>query len=428
MQLITQMREVNDRYPNGEAFSADDEQIYQRLEGELETLNRSIQRRETLGAHERGLEGHPPMPAGAGGDPNPSAVERDQQVINRYMQQYRSAGGFNGMDRAAAEVLRTRIAHERDVYARVLRGDKSALVELRDLSVGTPTSGGNTVLPLALHTELIDRIEDETYMRQICTVLTPLNTAESIGVVTIDANPDDADWTTELSAGTSDSGMAFGRRPLKPEHLAKRIKISRRLLQISSFDIVSLVLSKLAYKFGVTAEKAMMTGDGTDKPLGIFTASSTGISTARDITEQMTSTLVTDDALINLTMALKPGYRSKAAFIMHTNILKQVRKIKDQDEQYVFQPGLQLGQPDTLLGRPIYESQYAPSAAAPNGYAMVFGDFKKYFIQDSYNMEILRLDELFAGTNEIGFDGHFWTDAMPIHEEAFARLKFAAGS
>lgn len=431
--IVQQMRDISARYADGQAFSAEDQQAYDRMFSESQELNRSIQNRERLDGLERTIEGE----EGGRRQTEPrqrelTAQARDNAYIGRLVEQHRTSGGFAGMDPDSAATLRQRMAFERDLYNQLLRspGMRNHAIEaqLRDLSVGTPTQGGNTVLPLALHSELIDRLNDVTFMRGLANVLPPLNNAESIGVMTIDSDTDDADWTTELSAGTSDSGLAFGRRELKPEHLAKRTKISRRLIQISSADIVGVVLRNLGYKFGITGEKAMMTGNGSGQPLGVFYASSTGIPTARDTAEDMGATTISADGIINLHMHLKPQYRQRASYIMHTNMVKQVLKLKDKDDQYLFRPSMQAGVPDLLNGRPLYESVYAPSAAAPGAYAAIFGDFSFYAIQDSFNMEILRLDELFAGTYQVGYDGHFWTDAMPIHGEAFSRLKFATGS
>ena len=121
-------------------------------------------------------------------------------------------------------------------------------------------------------------------------------TAASLGVVTLDTDLDDADWTTELATGGEDNALKFGRRELHPNPVAKRIKISNKLLRSAVMSIEGIVNDRMGYKFGVTQEKAFLTGSGAKQPLGVFTASAAGISTGRDVSTGNTGT----DSLFDL--------------------------------------------------------------------------------------------------------------------------------
>src|SRR4029079_19508647 len=139
-----------------------------------------------------------------------------------------------------------------------------------------------------------------------------------------------------------------------PRPIAKRIKISRKLL--SRMPVAEgMVTQRLAYKFAVTEEKAFLTGDGANKPLGLFTASTSGISTGRDVSSGNTSTAITMDGLINALYSLKSQYQvsPSTAWLFHRDAVKMIRKLRDDSGasagtgQYLWQPSTQLGQPDS---------------------------------------------------------------------------------
>jgi len=320
---------------------------------------------------------------------------------------------------------------ERRAFLRYLRGGKSELSsadrqilsERRDLSVGSDSSGGFTV-PVELAKEIILKLKDFVWVRGKATVLPAMN-AESLGIPTLSGEPDDADWTSEVATGNKDAGMAFGRRDLKPHPLAKRILVSRKLLRSSVIDVEALIRDRFAYKFGVTEEKAFLTGDGKNKPLGLFTASADGISTGRDFSTGNSTTAIGNDGLVEAKMGVKAQYRAKAEWMFHRDALKQIMKIKDGEGRYIWQPGLTMGAPDRLLNAPYNESEYAPNTFTSGKYVGLYGDLSYYWIVDSLAMEIQALYELYAESNQIGFIMRRETDGAPVLEEAFARVKLA---
>lgn len=218
--------------------------------------------------------------------------------------------------------------------------------------------------------------------------------------------------------------MRFGRRPLHPHALAKRIRISRKLLrQVPSVE--ALVNQRLAYKFGVSMEKGYLTGNGTTQPLGVFTASNDGIPTSRDVSTGNTSTAPTFDGLIEAKYALKQQYWQAARWLMHRDVVKVIARIKDQEGQFIWRESVRAGEPDRILNLPVFMSEYAPSTMTTGLYVGIVGDFSNYWIADAMNMEIQRLVELYAETNQIGLIGRLETDGMPVLAEAFVRVKLA---
>lgn len=294
--------------------------------------------------------------------------------------------------------------------------------EFRDLSAGVDTEGGFLVVPEVFVASLIKAMDDDVIIRQLANVI-PMLTGASIGIPTLDADPSDADWTTELSTGNEDSSMKFGKRSMTPHPMAKRIKISRQLLRTAALPVEAIVRQRLAYKFSVTQEKAYMIGNGDKKPLGLFVASSDGIPTSRDVSTDNTATKPTGDGLINAKFSLKTGYWNNANWIFHRDVMKEIVKLKDGNGQYMFRESLRAGEPDTLLARPVRMTEFAPNTMTTGQYIGMIGDFSHYWILDSLMMQLQRLEELYAETGQIGFIGRYEGDGAPVLAEAFARVQ-----
>lgn len=295
--------------------------------------------------------------------------------------------------------------------------------EMRALQADSDVSGGFYTTPQQFVDRLIQAVDDQVFIRQWATPNVVTN-AQSLGVPTLAADPADADWTSELGTGNEDSSMSFGKRELNPKPLAKRIKISNKLLRLSP-DVQSLVIARLAYKFGITYEKAGMTGSGANQPLGVFIATADGISTSRDVSTDNTTTAFTADGVKNAKYALKATYWPRAKWMFHRDGVKMLAKLKDAENRYLWQNSVQLGQPDMLEGIPLYTSEYVPNTFTTGLYVGILGDFSYYWTADALDFSVQRLNELYAATNQTGFIGRMESDGMPVLEEAFVRVKLA---
>ncbi|MDL1909706.1 phage major capsid protein [Chloroflexi bacterium CFX6] len=296
--------------------------------------------------------------------------------------------------------------------------------ELRALQADSDASGGFYTSPQQFVNRLIQSVDDQVFIRQWATPNT-VTQAQSLGVPTLAADPADADWTSELGTGNEDTAMSFGKRELHPYPLAKRIKVSNKLLRLSP-DVEALVIQRLAYKFAVAYEKAGMTGSGANQPLGVFTASADGISTGRDVSTDNTTTAFTTDGIKNAKYALKAAYWPRAKWVFHRDGVKMLAKLKDAENRYLWQNSIQIGQPDMLEGIPLFTSEYSPNTFTASQYVGILGDFSFYWTADALDFSIQRLNELYAATNQTGFIGRLESDGMPVLEEAFVRVKLAA--
>ena len=202
-----------------------------------------------------------------------------------------------------------------------------------------------------------------------------------------------------------------------------RIKVSEELLNDSVFDLESYIAREFARRIGTKEEEAFFTGDGTGKPLGILAASGgaeTGVTAA-------SATAVTADELMDLFYSLKSPYRKNAVWILNDSTIKAIRKLKDNNGQYLWQPSLVAGTPDTILGRPVKTSAYMPAIAA-GAKTIAFGDFSYYWIADRQGRSFKRLNELYAANGQVGFLGAQRVDGKMILPEAVKVLVQKAGS
>lgn len=308
----------------------------------------------------------------------------------------------------------------REAFARYLKTGDSK--ELRSLQVSIPDKGGYFV-PQQMADGIIEKLENAVLIRQFATVDT-LSSSDSLGKVSWDNDPGDLEWTGEINEAAEDNNITIGKREMKPHRLPKLVKISKDLVRLAP-NIESLVTRKFAYKYAITEENAFFNGDGAGKPLGVFTASASGISTSRDVSADNSTTSVTFDGLTNAKYSLKAGYRRNARWFFHRDGLKQIEKLTDSNGSRLWQPSVQAGQPDMLLGSPVHESEYVPNTFTSGQYVGIYGDFSYYWIVDSLDFTIQTLYEKYSLTNQIGYIFTKYTDGQPVVEEAFARVKLA---
>lgn len=359
------------------------------------------------------------------------AEAEEQRIAKLEAAQSKSAGRKSSPDKVGDDDSETRSDTDKEKRATEVR-DRAICnwfgygirnltpEESRALSQSKTVEGGYLSPDVKFQTELIQAVDNLVFMRQFGTQHT-VDNADSMGTPSLENDPADPTWTSELSIGAEDSTMDLGKRELTPHPLAQFIKVSKKLLRTAALNPEALVRERLAYKQAVVQETAFMTGDGSNSPLGIFTASANGIPTSRDQTAASNTAIVADE-LIDVQFSVKPQYHARSRWVMHRDVLKAIRKLKLSDGQYIWQTGLSASNPGTILDSPYSLSEYAPNTFTTGLYMLAYGDFSFYWIADALGMEIQRLDELYAAANQVGFITRSETDGMPVLAEAFARL------
>ncbi len=286
------------------------------------------------------------------------------------------------------------------------------------LQVGTDSEGGYLV-PDEYERTLVEALEEENIFRQMAKVIKTSSGDRKIPVV---ASKGTASWIDEEGA-YPESDDSFGQVSIGAYKLGTMIKVSEELLNDSVFDLQSYISREFARRIGAKEEEAFFTGDGKGKPLGVLAATGgaeTGVTAA-------SATAVTADELMDLYYSLKSPYRKKSVWVLNDSTIKAIRKLKDNNGQYLWQPSLTAGAPDMILGRPIKTSAYMPAIAA-GAKTIAFGDFSYYWIADRQGRSFKRLNELFAATGQVGFLASQRVDGKMILAEAVKVLVQKAAS
>jgi HK97 family phage major capsid protein len=406
-------------------LSAEDRKSLDVLDDEIDGLSAKINEKKADEKHHSRLAEFDSISKESAGRPGSPALEKrspgsDGDALGGpYEIQFRGQSlsfpdGSGEHARATSEYRRRFLSY--------LKGNSP---EQLGLQVSIDPKGGYLV-PMQWVEMLVKFLDDLVFMRQLATVI-PMPGAASIGAPSWDTDPGDADWTAEVPAAdiAEDDGATVGKREMTPQLLTKLVKISMKLLRSNALlEPDTFLAQRLAYKFGITEEKAFLNGNGVGRPLGVFVLSAQGISGARDVTCSSATTFSADD-LINALFSLKAAYQARATGLFHRDAIKAIRKLKDGNGQYLWVPGIVGTDNDRILGRPYVMSEYAPNTFTTGLYVGMFADFSNYWIVDSWAMEVQRLNELFSLRNQVGLLGRKETDGMPVLEEAFARLKLA---
>ena len=289
--------------------------------------------------------------------------------------------------------------------------------ELRNaLQVGELSEGGYTV-PDEFENTLIEGLQEENIMRGLAHVITTSSGDRKIPVV---ASKGTASWVDE--EGTiPESDDAFGQVSIGAYKLATMIKVSEELLSDSVFNLERYIAKEFGRRIGAKEEEAFFVGDGTGKPTGIFHSTGgagVGVTAA-------SASAISIDEIMDLFYSLKSPYRKNAAFVTNDATIKAIRKLKDGNGQYLWQPSVTAGQPDSLLNRPLKTSAYVPVIASA-AKTIAFGDFSYYWVADRQGRSFQRLNELFAVTGQVGFKATQRVDGKLILAEAVKVLQMKA--
>ena len=364
-------------------LSAEDTATYEKMEADVVSLGKEIDRLERQAAMDLELS----RPVSAAIKTTPNAALEDEKK-GRASNEYRQA------------------------FWKAMRHKNHYEVQ-NSLRIGEDTEGGYLV-PDEFERTLIEALEEENIFRTLAKVITTSSGDRKIPVV---ATKGTAAWVDE-EAPIPESDDAFTQVSIGAYKLATLIKVSEELLNDSVFNLESYIAKEFARRIGAKEEEAFFTGDGDGKPTGIFNATGgaeVGVTAAP-------ATAITADELMDLFYSLRSPYRKKAVFVTNDGTIKAIRKLKDGNGQYLWQPSIAAGQPDTILNRPVKTSAFVPTIEAA-AKTIAFGDFGYYWVADRQGRSFQRLNELFAVTGQVGFKGTQRVDGKLILPEAIKVLQ-----
>ncbi len=367
-------------------LSEEDVRTYEALEQDIVNLGHEIERQERLEAMEREMAA--PVSAPITAKPEAS-VKKDEKT-----------------GRAA------------DAYVKAfwtqVRAKDGVTYEVRNvLSEGVDSEGGYLV-PDEFENTLVSGLEEEGSIRSLAHVFTTSNGVHKIPVVQTKGT---ANWIDE-NGSYGDSDDVFGQEQIDAHKVGTVIKVSEELLNDSAFDLEKYFQEEFARRIGAKEEEAFIVGDGSKKPTGILHTSGgaeVGVTAASD-------KAITADEVIDLFYSVKAPYRKNAVWVLNDSTVRAIRKLKDSNGQYLWQPALHEGDHETLLGKKILTSPYMPEIGAGQKVVM-FGDLSFYWIGDRQGITFKRLNERYADMGQVGFLASKRVDGKLVLPEAIKVLQ-----
>lgn len=368
---------------NAEALSAQDDAAYTAMETEFHQLTDEIHRLERRADIEAEMK-------------KPVSTPITEKPMNTT---------------AAPEEKKGRASDEyRKAMLTALRSNFHKITDV--LQEGVDADGGFLV-PEEYDSRLITKLTENNIIRSLAHTLTTHGERK----INIAATTPAAAWIDEGEA-ISFGDATFAQVNLDAHKLHVAVKVTEELLYDSAFNLENYIIDEFSKALANAEEDAFLNGNGTGKPLGLLAetgGAEVGVTAA-------SATAITADEIINLVYSLKRPYRKNAVFILNDATIAQLRKLKDGNGVYIWQPALTLGEPDKLFGYPVYTSQYMPTPEA-GAKSILFGDLSYYNIGDRGTRSFAELRELFAGNGMIGFLAKERVDGKLVLPEAVKVLQ-----
>ena len=367
------------RTENG-TLTAEDNATYEKMEVEVVALGREIERMERNAALDKELS----LPVGA-------------PLINQP-----GAGGNVKTGRAS------------DAYkAAMLTALRSNFRQINNVLVEGTDAAGGYLVPEEWDAHLIEKLDEENVVRKLGTAIQTSGERK----INVAASKPAASWIEE-GGELVFSDATFSQVILDAYKLSVAVKVSEELLADNAYDLEGFLIRAFGRAIANAEEEAFIVGDGASKPTGLLHATLGG-----QIGVTTTGTAITADEVVDLIYKLKRPYRTNAAFLTADSTLAAIRKLKDSTNgTYLWQPALTAGEPDRLLGYPVYTSQFVPAVAAGKP-VMAFGDLSYYNIGDRGTRSFAALHELYAGVGQVAFVAKERVDGKLILPEAVQVLK-----
>lgn len=277
--------------------------------------------------------------------------------------------------------------------------------EGRDLTKGTASAGGNTV-PTSFVNRLWEHMIEVSAVRRAGPTVFTTSSGEDLQVPKTTTHST-ATLTAEAAAIT-ESDPAFGQATLGAHKYGLIVQTASELAQDTGVDLEGYLARQAGRAIGNATGTHFVTGDGSGKPRGVATASSLGKTAAG-------AAAITADELIDLYYSVIEVYRNNAKWMARDATIGAIRKLKDGNNQYLWQPGLVSGQPDMLLGKEIIADPNVAALATGNK-TVLFGDFSAYAIRDVGSVRMERSDDFAFNTDLVTFRVLFRTDGDLIDE------------
>jgi HK97 family phage major capsid protein len=266
----------------------------------------------------------------------------------------------------------------------------------RDLVKGTAAAGGNTV-PTSFYGRLVEHMIDMSAILSAGPTVLETSGGETIEVPITTAHGSAA--ILAEGGALAENDPTFGKRSLGAYKYGDLIQIARELVDDTGVDLLGYVARQAGWAVGNAFGAHLVTGTGSSQPAGIVTNATLGVTGGTTVSGAFTA-----DNLIDLYHSVIAPYRRSpsCAWLMRDATLASLRKLKDTTNQYLWQPGLTLGAPDTLLGKPVYTDPNV-AAVALSAKSVLFGDISRYFVRLAGGVRFERSDDYAFGNDLVSF-------------------------
>lgn len=289
--------------------------------------------------------------------------------------------------------------------------------ETRAQGVGTAAAGGFTV-PQGFRNTIVERMRDFGAVQNVATVIT----TDSGQPLPWPTNDDTANVGALLAENTqvTEQDLTLGTAQLDAFKYTSRLtRVSLELIQDSAFDIEAFIVRKHGERLSRILNQHLTTGTGTAQPTGIVTGAVSGVTAA-------SGTAITGDEIINLTHSVDPAYRARGRFMLSDTALATIRRLKDANGMYLWQPNVQTGVAATLFGYPYVVNQDM-AAPAVNVKSVLFGDFEAgYVVRMVRGMQVVRFEERYMDFFQVAFTTFLRADGEVQDAFAYRALTQAA--
>jgi len=290
-------------------------------------------------------------------------------------------------------------------------------INVRTAMSKTVGAGGYTV-PTGFANKLSEALLWYAPIRNYCSHLVT-DSGQTIAYPAVDNTALVASIVGEGSETTEGDAPTFTNVNLLAYKYSALRTVSIELLQDSAFDLQSWIARALGEMIGRAQEVHFVTGDNSSKPQGVVAASTVGVD--------LNTAAMTSDDIITLIHSVDVAYRSapKCAFIMSDEVLSDVRRLKDDNQNYLWQPGMQAGVPDKLFGYPIHISNSVDDGDSTNEKMMAFGDLSQHLIRDVNGIELVRCNEKYIHLGQVGFYVFLRSDAKYVGPTAAVKHMYS---
>ncbi|MFB8035879.1 phage major capsid protein [Streptomyces sp. NPDC056004] len=378
-------------------LSAEEEQTYQRLNTDLDAID--ARAKDLADAEQRAADADAAFSKLLARPAEPTAHRADDP----------------------SEQLRSWLTGKSGSRAFEVRPGADTPRDMRALSKLTPGAGGNTV-PISFYNQLVQHMIETSGVLQAGPTVLRTASGEQMQIPKTTAHSASAGIVAE--AGTlAPNEPTFGQVPLDAYKYGFLLQTSHELVNDTGVDLAGYLSMQAGRALGNGFGAHLVTGTGTNQPNGVLTAATLGVTGATTAA----AGAFTADELIDLSYSIISPYRSSTScgWLMRDATVAKVRKLKDQQGQYLWQPSIQVGAPDTLLGKPLHTDPNMP-AVALGAKSVLFGDFSTYFVRQVETIRFERSDDFAFNTDLITYRAILRGDGDQV--DTTGAIKYFAGN